>query len=356
MRRSLFIGLWMVMGLPLVAIAQDAASVSTKSSEGISPEPSFSSFKEAYSAGNQALKDRKLKEAAAAYEAAENLSTSGKGKSQAANAQGWALLKERKLPEAKKAFARSVEENGDNKVALKNLGAVEYDLYDYGMGSIEDLKDAIKNLEASGENQEDLDRAKAALGREDAAAKVTPVPIDMADKNFKGLLALSDKLQEEGQPDEALKVMRKAASIAASPNSKAVASNRLGKLLLDSHKPSESVPYFEEAVKYQPKEKTYLNNLGWSNWVLYASGKGDEADLKKAVEAFYKMNSMDPSYHGESMKMALDELKEVDPDSAKAYTIKDETTKDETTSEGEKDGDAKGGKTKEDAMDNGSAK
>ena len=109
-----------------------------------------------------------------------------------------------------------------------------------------------------------------------------------------------------------------------------------------------SVEYFEQAVKLQPKEKTYLNNFGWSNWTLYVSGKGGEAELKKAVESFYKMNSLDPSYHGESLKMALEELKEVDPGTAKAYTIKDDNN-----SDNDKAGDSKDEKNKDEGGDNG---
>ena len=280
---------------------------------------SYKTFKEAYSAGNDALKDRKFEESAAAYGAAEDLASNPKAKSQAANAQGWAYLKARKLEEAKKAFSRSIEENADNKIALKNLGAVEYDLYEYGMGTADDLKDAVKNLEASGENQEDLENAKAALAREEDHAKATPVADpETSGMNFKALCALSDKLEEQGQIDQALAVLEKAAAAASSPSGKAAAANRQGKVLLDARRPTKAETYFEQAVKNQPDDKVYLNNLGWNNWVLYQAGKGDEVQLKKAVEAFYHMNSVDPSYHGDNLKMALDELKDVDPEAAKA--------------------------------------
>jgi tetratricopeptide (TPR) repeat protein len=364
MRKYSFVWMLAALSLPVLVWAQakpteDKKMADTKADADTSASaaPSFKSFKEAYAAGNKALAEHKLDEAAADYGAAENLGSSPKSKSQAANAQGWALLKSRKLEDAKKAFSRALEQNSDNKVALKNLGAVEYNLYEYGMGTVEDLKDAVKNLEASGENQEDLDRAKSALSQEDNAAKSTPVPeTDLSGMNFKALLALSDKLQEQGQIDEALKVMKQAASIAASPGSKAAAANRQGKLLLDSHRPSESIAFFEEAVKYQPNEKTYLNNLGWGNWTVYASGKGAEPELKKSVDAFYKMNSLDPSYHGDSLKMALDELKEVDPDAAKAYMVKDDSAKDDSTSDSDKGGDDKGDKAKDEGADGGAAK
>ena len=101
----------------------------------------FKTFKEAYAAGNQALKDYKLDEAAVDYGSAEILASSDNGKSQAANAQGWAYWKAKKLEEAKKAFGRAVEENGDNKVALKNLGVVSYRMYEYGLSDLSALKD-----------------------------------------------------------------------------------------------------------------------------------------------------------------------------------------------------------------------
>ena len=90
-------------------------------------------------------------------------------------------------------------------------------------------------------------------------------------------------------------------------------------------------------MKVQPTEKVYQNNLGFGYWVLYDSGKGNVEDLKKSADAFYKANSIDASYHGDNLKMALDELKDVDPEAAKAYTAKDDegTSKDDGKEEKE---------------------
>ncbi len=348
MRKFHFDWLLALLLAPMVASAQDNKPASPSSagtgdsaqgapSQGI-PAASFKSFKEAYAAGNDALKNRKFEEAVADYGAAEDLASGDKAKSQAANAQGWAYLKGRKLEAAKRAFARSIEENGDNKLALKNLGAVEYDLYQYGTGTVDDLKESVKNLEASGENQEDLESAKAALTREEGQAQATPpAEADTAGLNLKALLDLSDKLEEEGQIDQALKVLEKAGTMARSHSGRAAAANRRGKLLLDARRPTKAEPYFEEAVENQPKNKVYLNNLGWNNWVLYQSGSAGDAGLKKAVDAFYQMNSIDPSYHVENLKMALDELKDVDPEAAKAYTVKDESASDTDKTDNAKD-------------------
>ena len=84
------------------------------------------------------------------------------------------ILKARKLEDAKKALSRAVEEDADNKVALKNLGVASFRLYEYGFAGVEELKSAVKNLEASGENQELLERAKGALTREETYAQATP--------------------------------------------------------------------------------------------------------------------------------------------------------------------------------------
>jgi len=339
--------LWlMVAGLGLSSglWADNTASAGAKaaSSEQAAPAPSFSSFKEAYAAGNQALKDRKFTEAAMDYEAAEGLASSPKGKSQAVNAQGWALLKARKLDEAKKAFGQAVEDDPTNKIALKNLGFVSFRRYEYGLAGVDELKEAVKNLEASGEDPELLERAKGAMTREDDYAKATPeAEEDLSSMSFKALLALGDKVQAEGQFEEAMKVFKQAESIAKSPAAKATAANRQGKVLLDARKPNESVAYFEEAVKEEPKEKVYLNNLGFGYWVLYDSGKGGAADLKKSVDAFYQMNSIDPSYHGENLKMALDELKDADPDAAKSYSVKEDNESEDNQAAGDDSGSAK---------------
>jgi tetratricopeptide (TPR) repeat protein len=331
MRKFQFSSALVVLSLLMVAGSTQGAPA-----EKAAAAPSFKSFKEAYSAGNQALKDRKFQEAISDYAAAESMSTTPKGKSQAANAQGWALLRAKKWKEAKEALGRAVEEDKENKVALKNLGVASFRLYEYGFADIEELKEAVTNLEASGENQELLERAKGILSREEAYAQATPVAETTGSgMNFKSLLALGDKLQAEGKFDQALKIFKQAEASGVSAAAKATAANRQGKVLLDARRPTESVAYFEQAVKYQPEEKVYLNNLGFGYWVVYDSGKGGEADLKKAVDAFYKANSIDASYHAENMKMALDELKEVDAEAAKAYSVKDD--KEESASEAKAD-------------------
>jgi hypothetical protein len=123
---------------------------------------------------------------------------------------------------------------------------------------------------------------------------------------------------------------------------------------LDSHHPGEAVADFEQAVGYKSSDKqlkVFLNSLGLSYWSVYDSGKGKEDELKKSVDAFYKMNSIDASYHHENLEMALDELKEVDPEAAKSYTVKDDSN-----SDSDKEGDAKDDKSKDEDGDNGSSK
>jgi tetratricopeptide (TPR) repeat protein len=312
-----FVTFWAV----ILMSAMPLAAADTKAA----PKADFATFKEAYAAGNQALKDRDFTGAVAAYEAAEGLATTPKGKSQAANAAGWASLKGRQWDAAKGAFERAVEADGQNKVALKNLGHANFRRYEYGFSGVEELKEAVKNLEASGENQELLERAKGALSREEGWAQATPVAeMSGAGMSYKALLSLGDDLQGQGRFEQAVKVFAKAESSAASPMGKGTAANRQGKALLDARKPQDSVAHFERAVKLVPEEKVFWNNLGFSNWVLYDSGKGGVADLKEAVDAFYKSNSIDPSYHAEMMRMALDELREVDAEAAKAYSVKDE--------------------------------
>ncbi|HEV2354520.1 MAG TPA: hypothetical protein VGR89_09765, partial [Puia sp.] len=83
---------------PLIILAQ-TNTADQKSSTGAEKDPSasasnpvpsnYKTFKEAYAAGNDALKDRKFEESATAYGAAEELASNPKAKSQAANAQGW---------------------------------------------------------------------------------------------------------------------------------------------------------------------------------------------------------------------------------------------------------------------------
>jgi tetratricopeptide (TPR) repeat protein len=313
-------------GVPLNGWSQNS---STASSSGSVAPPAFSTFKEAYAAGNQDLKNRKFTQAASDYGAAENLASSPKSKSEAANAQGWAYLKGKDWQDAKASLAEAVSQDGGNKTALKNLGAASYSLYEYGLAGTDELKAAIQNLDASGNSPELLDRAKADLAREESYAQATPAPEPkLGGQSFKALLAIGDDAQAQGQFDLALKAFKQAEALSSTAAGKGAAANRAGKALLDARRPPESVAFFERAVAAQPKEKVYLNNLGYSYWVLYDSGKGTTADLKKAVDVFYKANAIDPSYHSENMTMALDELKDIDPDAAKAYDKGEETAND----------------------------
>ena len=291
------------------------------------PLPSFNSFKSAYAAGNSALKKGQFKEAQRDYLAAETLASSAKGRSDAYNAAGWALMKAKKWVDAKPVLLEAVTEDKDNKLALKNLGFVCFNLYTYGFAGVEELKNAVEYLGESGENEELLDRAKSDLDREQSYAQSTPGPEpSLKDKSMKALLAMADEAQAQGQNALALKIIKHAALSAKSASSKALVANRQGKLLLDDRKPHEALLCFEQAIKGKPKDKVYLNNLAYAYWTVYDSGKGTLDDLKKAVEIYYQVNSMDSTFHNEMLKMALEDLKEADPATAGKYTTVDENT------------------------------
>ena len=287
----------------------------------------YDSFKEAYSAGNDALKNGHYLEAVKAYRAAEGFASSAKGRSDAYNAAGWALVRAKKWPEAKAVFKEAVDEDNDSTIALKNLGFACFNLYEYGFAGTEELKNAIQYLEASGENEDLLDRAKSELSLEESYAQTTPEPEpDLKDKSFKTLLAMGDAAQANGRYDLAIKIFKHAAMAAISVTSKGLVANRQGKVLLDDRKPREALAYFEEAVKEKPNEKVYLNNLAYSYWVVYDSGKGTVEDLKKSADIYYRVNSIDSTFHNDMFKVVLDELKEVDPASASQYTVGDDTS------------------------------
>lgn len=289
----------------------------------------YGSFKEAYSAGNDALKNGHYLEAEKAYKVAEGLASSSKGRSEAYNAAGWALMRAKKWPEAKAVFKEAVDEDNDSTIALKNLGFACFNLYEYGFAGVEELKNAIQYLEASGENEDLLDRAKSELSLEESYSQTTPQPEPLlSNKSFKALLVMGDKAQANGQYDLAVKIFKHASTIVTGVSSRALVANRQGKVLLDDRKPREALPYFEEAVKEKPKEKVYLNNLAYSYWVVYDSGKGTVEDLKKSVDIYYRVNSIDSTFHNDMFKMVLEELKDIDPISASQYTVEDDNSAD----------------------------
>ncbi len=336
MKSNFWLGLGLVWVFPAWVAAQTPTSAAINPSDAASSpaaSSSFKSFKEAYKAGNQAAKDRKWDDAAGDYAQAASLAPNDKSKSQALNSQGWALLKQKKWKPAEAALKQAVDADGTNKTAEKNLGVASFRIYEYGFGGPEDLKMAVTNLEAGGDTDL-LEMAKGAQTREDSYAQVTPeAEPKLNSLSYKALVALGNKAQAQGEFDLALKIFKKAGEVARSAVSQGNAANLQGKLLLDARRPHESIPYFEEAVKDQPNEKVYLNNLGFGYWVYYDSGKGDEETLKKAVDAFYKANAIDPSFHKDNLVMALDELREIDPDAAKKYSATTEKSEDATSDE-----------------------
>ena len=301
---------------------------------------SFDDSKTAFQEGNQALKENRWAEAAADYAAAEKLASSDQAKSRAANAQGYAYLKARKYKEAKEAFGRAVGYDPSNKVALSNAGCASSKLYEYGLGGVEELKEAVKQFEAcnaldASYKPDFLEKAKADLAKEESYAQAKPAADpDLKSMDYKSLIALGDKEQSEGRFDAALKAFKQAEAVGVSDKSKGAAANRQGRALLDARRNQEATPHFERAVQYQPEEKVYLNNLGQSHWVTYDSGKGTVEDLKKAVENFQKANEIDASFHKENLTMALEELQQVDAEAAKAYASNKEAgADDESASE-----------------------
>ncbi len=305
-------------------------TVGTTPAAASAPAPSstFSTFRDAYDAGNGFLKDRKFDLAVDAYNQAEKLTSSASAKSQAANTAGWTLIRARRWNQALETLRRAAQIDPKNKVALGNLGYASLKIYQYGLGGPDNLKEAAKALEACSAldpayKADLLESVKTIQSREDSYAQATPVAeTPKAGMSFKGAVALGDQAQAQGQYDLAIQFFKRAEASASSPQAKGSASNRIGLALLEYRRPKEALEPFERAVKTDPKEKVFLNNLGLADWTLYDAGLGDQDSLRKSVDAFYKANTMDASYHGENLKMALDEYREVDPVGSKDFDSK----------------------------------
>ncbi len=310
-------GFFLLTPLGVVSAKNDTASADNA-------QVKYSTFREAYDAGSQLLKARKFTESVDAYRQAENLAGSNLVKAQAANAAGWTLTRARKWAEARELFRHAAQLNPQNKVALGNLGFASLKLYQFGLGSPEDLKESLKALESCSAidpayKDDLLESVRTISARLESNANATPVAPVKSGMAFKDALSLGDQLQAAGQYDLALQAFKRAEETGFSPKSKGAAANRLGLALLESCRPKEALAHFERAVKIVPGEKVFLNNMGLAQWTLYDAGLGDASNLKQSVDAFFKANSMDPSYRGENLKMALDELREVEPEAAKPY-------------------------------------
>ncbi len=314
-----------------VAFVSQAAPIFAKNTAGEDAKvekhfKSYSQYKEAYEAGNKALAARQWDEAVDAYDQAAKLAGIKTVQAKSANAKGWVLLTARRLPQAQAAFQEAVNYDPSNKLALSNLAYVSFRMYEAGIAGKEALDKAAEVLETCKNLDEtyksDLrEQVKAAIGREEMYAKaVAPSETPRSGMGYKAAAALGDVAQSQGQFDLALKAFAIAEKDANSPVAKGSAANRSGKALLDGRRPKEALAHFERAVNFQPKEKVFLNNLGNAYWVLYDSGQGNAEDLKKSVELFDKVNAIDPSYRAENLKMALEELRNVDPSAAEAYS------------------------------------
>ena len=312
---------WAVVGISAAADKTDSSKASKVSTV------TFANFREAYDAGNRLLRERKFQSAVDAYTQAENFASAPSVKSQAANAAGWTLVKARKWSEAREIFRRAVQYDPKTKPALGNLGYSALKIYQYGLGSDPDFEEALKSLEACSAidpayKADLLESAKTIQARHESNGTVTPIPAPKAGVSYMEAKTLGDKAQAQGQYDLALQYFKKAEAGATTAKAKGAAANRQGLVLLEARRPKEAVVHFERAMKAEPSEKIFLNNLGLAYWTLYDAGLADTAVLKQAVDAFYKSNGMDASYHGENLRMALNELKEADPESAKPYDSK----------------------------------
>lgn len=324
--------LWMSLLLGWVVGIANAAPASTPSASASGAQGAkYASFREAYDAGNLFLKGRKFAPAVAAYLQAGDLTTSASAKAQALNAAGWTYIKARKWLQAQEVLLRATQSDPKNKIALGNLGYADLKIYQYGLGDASNLQEAIKNLEAcaaidASYKADLLETAKTIRDRREAEGTVTPIPAPKPGVSYNDAKILGDKAQAQGQYDLALQYFRKAEAASKTPKAKGTAANRQGLVLLEARRPKEAVAHFERAIKADPTEKIFLNNLGLAYWTLYDAGLADVSALRQSVSAFYRANDMDASYHGDNLRMALSELKEVDPDGAKPYDSKRDPT------------------------------
>jgi tetratricopeptide (TPR) repeat protein len=288
----------------------------------------FTSFQTAYQAGDQLMHQNGWKGAIQAYQQAVSLTTNHYLKSVAENSEGWAWITLHNYSRAKRSLKRAIHYDSSNKVALSNLGVVYYRMYEFGLEGIRSLKQAIKyfkkcNAIDANYHPELLIRAQEDLDDVDSWAQATPIPSRELRKSlsYQDSIALGDQAQSQGQLPLALKAFQLAAREAHSMRSKASAINRQGKAWLDYHFPSKALSYFKQAVKLEPNQRIYLNNLGFTYWEIYDSGLGNISDLIHAVNLFYRVNALGDSYRIENFKMALAELQRVDPKDAQKYEV-----------------------------------
>lgn len=332
--KILFGTVLLVLGLGIVTKISNAEEKASTS---------FHSFKEAYAAADALFAEAKWMEAAELYAQAEKHASTDKGKSQASNAQGYALLKARKYQEAVDAFSRAVQADPSNLVALSNLGYAYHRLYVYrlveGLEPLVKAESYLKLAEQIDPNYkpELLQQVVSDLEREKLYAQATPIAQKPTPgMGYKAAVALGDQAQEQGQFDLAVEAFVLAEKEAHSSRAKASAANRAGKVYLDSRRPKEAIAHFQQAVEYDPKEKVFLNNLGFAYWMFWDSGRGTVEDLKKAVALFYQVNEWDPTYRPGNFRMALETLREAAPEAAKEYEIQETREKpSESPAEGE---------------------
>jgi len=296
-------------------VAQPAAETQPAVAPAAKKLPQFAKASEALKAG-------RYEEAFNNYKEAEGMSTSPAGRSNAANGMGLVCIKMHKPVEAVTHLERAVQADPSNKTAWNNLGSCQRTLYETGQAGPAALESAVAAFEKVAAldpsyKPDNLKQAQEMAAREkgwaDAAAKRAGAPAATVPVGgtFQVLKAAGEKAEQEGDFILAKGCYEEAEKVSGTKKGKSSAANMLGLLALKQRDPKAAVENFRRATTQDPTSKYAWNNLGVTLMDSCDAGLMGKEGAAEAVEAFKKVNELDPQFKPENLKRGEDMLAEL---------------------------------------------
>ncbi len=261
-------------------------------------------FKYYFNGGNDAMDAGRWSEAMEMLAKAEEMAGTDKnGRSPAANCQGLVCMKRRQWQEGVSHFERSIDYNAENKTALNSLGLSYVNIYQYGLGDIDQLKLAVETYEKLAAVDPDYRAANRALAKkmlaeaEALAAKQSNEVGELPEgTGYKHWVGVGDEAEANAQFARAMACYAKAEEQSA--GSKHWAANRQGLCVMRQRKFGEAASHFERAITLSTepsaKQAVIYNSLGTAYLNLFEGG-ASLSDLESAISAFTKASELNAS-------------------------------------------------------------
>ena len=283
--------------------------------------------KDAFQRAGEALQNRDFTQAIAAYKEAGESCRNDECRANAANGLGYAYMKNREFAAAIPHFERAISlvsaQNTDlAKVSLNNVGFSQLKLYQSGVSGTPALESALAAFSKVAEidssyRPDNLNLVKSYMEQHQKWAAAAVARADFpprqlaASGNYTTYKEAALAAEEEWDFAFAQAAYERAEAVANTSKGKASAANMRGLLDLKMRNPKAARENFSRSVQLNPESKYAWNNLGASLMRLYEFGMGGTELVQEAVEAFTKVQAIDPTYKPENLSQAQHLLQEL---------------------------------------------